>query len=543
VETSAITSGSITIGAVTAPSNGQTVEYAIAAANTAPSAGWQDGLVFSGLIGGKAYYVFARAKGDDNHDAGTALSGGPFTTSAPPVPPTVVDFEDKNVNDPYSVTGGNGSGTATVIADPASSSEKSLKMNSTGYNRGAIIPINLPFALKNYQSFTFRYRLSTGSPTSNDFLVYVADATSKFVNYGFGNPTNHSNQNQQFGKLLLGKATVDNSSTTQWASYEITIPDTADDFDTIKELSGNIFLAVGINSGGTIDILIDDLTFNIKGDFVAASSISPATATFVKATTSSLYKDIPVDMTLYGNTFSGVKNGETTISPSSTTYTVSGNTVELKKEYLAGQAVGDLTLTFVFNQGGNSNMVIKIVATDADLLILVYDFAAATSNPGWEWIMAPDDANVGTASWSTGDGLKVALKSKNDLVVLPFRLESGTSLTDYTLYAQVAGVTGDIGYKPFNAVITTQTNKKTFTVRGNNNGSTTIASFNSFVNGTTPSSFTSQAWNSSASSAGAAEDGYIWIGFYLHEANPTGSTPSANSPTVYRILKLELRKN
>jgi hypothetical protein len=429
VETSAITSGSITIGAVTAPSNGQTVEYAIAAANTAPSAGWQDGLVFSGLIGSKAYYVFARAKGDDNHEAGAAISGGPFTTLAPPVPPTVVDFEDKTAGDTYSRVSGQGTASAAVVADPVNTGGKSLKLTSNNWNNGAIIPINLPFALKNYQSFTFRFNHISPSGTSNDGIwVYIMSTTSDLPNNQLGN------SNATYTARLLEKVSPNYSATNQWQDFEIGITSLLS--STILNLQGDIFLVIGINANASLEYLLDDLTFNIKGDFVPSASISPTTATFVKATTSALYADIPVAMTLYGNTFSGVKNGETTISPSNTTYTVSGNTVELKKEYLAGQAVGDLTLTFVFNQGGNSDMVIKIVATDADLPITSYDFS---TNPGGIWDTTVFEAVSGfpiTTAWNTTySALEVTLTSRgtgNNTGPLILKFNLGTKkLSDY----------------------------------------------------------------------------------------------------------------
>jgi len=61
---------SITINAVAAPGNGQTVEYAISTTNTAPSSGWQDGLVFSGLAAGTNYFIFARSILKDDYIAG-----------------------------------------------------------------------------------------------------------------------------------------------------------------------------------------------------------------------------------------------------------------------------------------------------------------------------------------------------------------------------------------------------------------------------------------------------------------------------------------
>jgi uncharacterized repeat protein (TIGR02543 family) len=70
--TSTVTGTSITVNAVTAPANGQTVEYARNTSNSAPSSGWQDSTTFSGLTAGTTYYIFARSKENANYNAGTA---------------------------------------------------------------------------------------------------------------------------------------------------------------------------------------------------------------------------------------------------------------------------------------------------------------------------------------------------------------------------------------------------------------------------------------------------------------------------------------
>jgi uncharacterized repeat protein (TIGR02543 family) len=540
------THDSVTINAVAAPGNGQTVEYNYNMGATEPGSLWGTALTFSSLLSSTEYYFFARAAANNNYEAGTASSVA-ITTDAAQTntgPQLIIDFETPVTTGGIRGSQGNGSTTtqASIITDPANPGEKSLNVviasGNNSWNTGAYVLVELPTDLSNFESFSFRFYLPSTSTalSANPFMVYAGPSTM--------NTENQFIQNNNGANYLLGTGVNPSNATEdrgRWIDYTIPLVENLPSGSQGLTSGTTIKLVIGMNTQNGTTYLLDDLTFTAKPDTVMQSSISPTTATFVKDDESDLYADIDVVMNLYGNTLSSISGGNPAIQPSH--YTVNGSTVTLTKEYLASQLTDPATLTFNFNQGNSRNIVIKIAATDADLQLLIYDFAAATSNPGWEWIMAPDDANVGTAEWSTGDGLKVALKTKNDLVVLPFRLANGKSLTDYTLYAQVAGVTGDIGFKPFNAVITTNANKKTFGARGNNNGSTTIASFNNLVNGTTPSNFISQTWNSSASSAGAAEDGYIWIGFYVHEANPTGGTPTANSPTVYRILKLELRAN
>ncbi|MCL2028128.1 MAG: T9SS type A sorting domain-containing protein [Bacteroidales bacterium] len=76
------TENSITIKAVDAPDNGQTVEYAINTANTAPtnSSDWQADLTFGGLTPSTAYYVFARSAENTTHLAGVASAALQVTT-------------------------------------------------------------------------------------------------------------------------------------------------------------------------------------------------------------------------------------------------------------------------------------------------------------------------------------------------------------------------------------------------------------------------------------------------------------------------------
>jgi len=71
---SAKTYDSITVTAVNAPGNGQSVEYARNTTNAAPSIGWQDGTTFTGLSAGTTYYIFARSKESANYNAGAASS-------------------------------------------------------------------------------------------------------------------------------------------------------------------------------------------------------------------------------------------------------------------------------------------------------------------------------------------------------------------------------------------------------------------------------------------------------------------------------------
>ena len=77
------TANSITINAVTAPTNGQTVEYACERGSTPPADGWQPGIEFTGLIANTTYYIFARAAENANYLLGAASLPLSVTTDQP----------------------------------------------------------------------------------------------------------------------------------------------------------------------------------------------------------------------------------------------------------------------------------------------------------------------------------------------------------------------------------------------------------------------------------------------------------------------------
>ncbi|MFK7695169.1 X2-like carbohydrate binding domain-containing protein [Paenibacillus sp. HJGM_3] len=90
------------------------------------------------------------------------------------------------------------------------------------------------------------------------------------------------------------------------------------------------------------------------------STITPTTAAFDKKT--SAQADIPVTMTLNGNTLSAIKNGTSTLV-SGTDYIVSGSTVTIKKSYLAAQTVGTTNLTFDFSAGVDPILAVTVSDT------------------------------------------------------------------------------------------------------------------------------------------------------------------------------------
>jgi len=267
------TYNSVTINAVTVqtPAYDQSAEYAIStAASPEPASGWQTGLTFSGLTPNTNYYVFARTKENENCHAGAAQVSAAIKTQAAEtieVPrTTIVDFEADAIGKTYDSTKGGSAPTVKVAADPLYSGQKSLQITSSDYNQAAIIPFNLPVELQNYKSFSFRFNLlSSANLTGQSIMVYVAKSTATFLQYGFGNPAD--SQYAQFAANLLGSTpaeTIGDSHRNKWTSYTLTINNPG---AAIKDLKGDIYIAIGINVQNGANYMLDDLKFEMKDDY------------------------------------------------------------------------------------------------------------------------------------------------------------------------------------------------------------------------------------------------------------------------------------
>lgn len=102
------------------------------------------------------------------------------------------------------------------------------------------------------------------------------------------------------------------------------------------------------------------LLFGDGNEPVNNSAITPITAVFDKNLTKQ--KDVSVELTLNGNTFTGIKDGSTVLVKG-TDYTVTDNTVKLSKDYLADKDVGELKLTFDFSKGVDPVLTVTITDT------------------------------------------------------------------------------------------------------------------------------------------------------------------------------------
>jgi hypothetical protein len=180
-----------------------------------------------------------------------------------------------------------------------------------------------------------------------------------------------------------------------------------------------------------------------------SSNIAPTTATFDKK--AGAQADITVTMTLNGNTLSNITGGSPAIT--SGNYTVSGNTVTIKKEYLAQQANSTITLTFTFSAGQPRTIAINIGDTTGGGPIggggTEYNFATYPSVT-----LEYDRANPADLSAEVTNGVLRLTKTtgySTPKLILAFDLGS-TTLGSYSrLRFVIRGVSGDHQSKQFKA--------------------------------------------------------------------------------------------
>ena len=105
------------------------------------------------------------------------------------------------------------------------------------------------------------------------------------------------------------------------------------------------------------------------------SSLITTTAHFDSVTTNPGYKDVPVTVNFNDNSLKEIKHNSDTLVLN-TDYTVSGNIITLKKEYLATVFDGNLQLTFRFNPAG-----VSFVEGDApaDAVLTIVDVVNAVA--------------------------------------------------------------------------------------------------------------------------------------------------------------------
>jgi len=109
---------------------------------------------------------------------------------------------------------------------------------------------------------------------------------------------------------------------------------------------------------------VQPLAVSILDSSVSNSSIRPIAASFDKKSTEA--SDIPVALELNGNTISSITNGGTALVEGAD-YTVNGDQVILKKEYLSTLPLGSASLVFHFNAGASQTFTVAVSDTTPTL--------------------------------------------------------------------------------------------------------------------------------------------------------------------------------
>lgn len=110
------------------------------------------------------------------------------------------------------------------------------------------------------------------------------------------------------------------------------------------------------------------------------STIDPASVSFDKAVEQQ--KDVAVNLSLNGNTLSGVEHDGQALSEED--YAVEGGKLVIKKEYLARQTSGSLKLNVIFSSGNPQNLTIEISdSTGVRYVLINNDDPSIVYNGSW----------------------------------------------------------------------------------------------------------------------------------------------------------------
>jgi uncharacterized repeat protein (TIGR02543 family) len=313
----------------------------------------------------------------------------------------MIDFEDDTTGKTYVSTktnSGDSGANIRVVDDPEKAGEKSLRITTTNWNQGAIIPVNLPFALENYGELTFRYRAnaSTNPVSANPFMVYAAGTADAFTVGRFGNLDGHGEGHILNLNIVETRDITLDSVTWTYYTFDIEFP--SPDSSNIKNLNGDIFIAIGINRSAdtqTLDYLLDDIYFTPKDGHNPPASVTVANPASASFAVNGAENDITVNMKLYGNTLISITGGDPAIGSN---YTDNGDTVTIPVSYLNTLTAGTHTLTFTFSGGTPDTRTITITVRDGSL-ITSYDFS---TDPGAGSYWGSGLSNIAWASAPTG---------------------------------------------------------------------------------------------------------------------------------------------
>jgi hypothetical protein len=188
---------------------------------------------------------------------------------------------------------------------------------------------------------------STINPTMGSFDKKLSVQSDVSTTMTLNGNTLSSIANSGVALVLGTDYTVSGNTLTIKKEYLATMP------------LGTTSLTFNFSAGAT-----QTLTITVSDTTPQNSTISPATGSFDKKL--SAQADVSTTMTLNGNTLSSIVNGGIALV-SGTDYTGTGNTLTIKKEYLATMPLGTTVLTFNFSAGATKTLTITVSDTTTAL--------------------------------------------------------------------------------------------------------------------------------------------------------------------------------
>jgi hypothetical protein len=171
------------------------------------------------------------------------------------------------------------------------------------------------------------------------------------------------------------------------------------------------------------------------------STISQTKATFDKYTSGADYTDVPVALTLNGNTLTDIKSGSATLTPD-TDYTtsVSGSvyTVTIPKNYLSSLSVGTTDLTFDFSAGASATLAVTVEDTTPVAWTLSAANPTYTVSSSNNSLLITVPASVTDAALTTTPTQKVP--GGNETFTLP-QVNTTSTTSDGNVYVNIPAET------------------------------------------------------------------------------------------------------